>query len=284
MDNLTIVVRPQTDSDMLPVSDAMRQVLDTIELFASVEKQVGLPDETFEWKLEKASTNSPFTVVAHPEARNPTIDVSEPVKRVKSTVSEGLRGLINKKAPPPWMGPEQLKTLREVFTRNKNGVGRTDINLESGDVITIDEEVATAGLEALAAINVAVDALQSLPERVSYGEIVGLMLGVGLYKRRPAIRIWTDLYEMVPCVLTDAVVKQFGREHAIAEVWEGRSLGITGRLYYAAGGGLRRIEVTKIREIERPPHVDLASIADADFTSGMDPIKYIDRLHNGESR
>jgi hypothetical protein len=68
----------------------------------------------------------------------------------------------------------------------------------------------------------------------------------------------------------------------MAEVWQGKTVGVYGRLSYAAGGQLRRVEVIDMREITAAPPINLDSILDPNFTSGMDPHEYLQRLHDGE--
>jgi hypothetical protein len=132
----------------------------------------------------------------------------------------------------------------------------------------------------MAALNI-MDA-EDLPERESFGEIEGLMVAAGRYRGRPAVQIRTELYGFVWCVLSHNDIERFGEQHKIAEVWEGRTIGVYGKLSYAAGGRLSRVEVIDKREITAAPPIDLDSILDPDFTGGMDPHEYLRQLHDGE--
>ena len=77
MGRIVITIRPTpSDEGLLRVEDAMQQVLDAIKLFERAEKALVSPQEAFEWRLERASAGSPFTVVAVAEPLNPTMDVS----------------------------------------------------------------------------------------------------------------------------------------------------------------------------------------------------------------
>jgi hypothetical protein len=171
--------------------------------------------------------------------------------------------------------------VRQLFSRNVNGIARTEIDFEVPAIapLSIDREQAAAGLRAVEAIN-PLDATD-IPERIAYGEIEGQMLAAGRYNRRPAIQITTHLYGFVWCVLSDALVARFGDEHKLAEVWEGRSVGVAGWLHYLAGGRLNRLEADDLRIIEAPPF-DLDAILDPHFTAGLDPVEYLKRLHEGD--
>lgn len=138
---------------------------------------------------------------------------------------------------------------------------------------------AGAGLRAIEAIN-PTDATD-IPARIAYGEVEGQMLAAGRYNRRPAIQIRSDLYGPVWCVLSDDLVGEFGSEHRLAEVWEGKTVGVSGRLNYLRGGGLNRIDAEIVRPIEAPPF-DLNAVLDPDFTAGFDPVEYLEKLHEGD--
>ena len=107
------------------------------------------------------------------------------------------------------------------------------------------------------------------------------MLAAGRFNRRPAIQIRTHLYGFVWCVLSPQLVAQFGDEHKLAEVWEGKTVGVYGQLHYLSGGRLNRIDVEELRTIDAPPF-DLDAILDPDFTAGFDPVEYLEKLHEGD--
>jgi hypothetical protein len=285
MDRLAITIHPApSDEGLLRVTDAMQQVIDALTVLEQAERALVPPQELFEWRLERASAGSPFTVIAVAEPLNPTVDVTPHVMRVKAEVSRGMRDFIHRGIPPRWMDPEGVLVFRRLLLRIQNGVGRTDINFETvanePDVVSIDRAQAEAGLRAIAALNI-MDA-EDVPERESFGEIEGLMVAAGRYRGRPAVQIRTELYGFVWCVLTPNVIERFGEEHKMAEVWQGKTVGVYGRLSYAAGGQLRRVEVIDMREITAAPPINLDSILDPNFTSGMDPHEYLQRLHDGE--
>jgi hypothetical protein len=242
---------------------------------------LGSPRESFDWKLERATANSPFTVVALAQPRNPSVDVSSLVGRVKTDVREGMRNLIRHRVTAPWMTPESLSIARGFFARNMNGIGETDIDFEDGEVLSIKRQEAESGIEAIASINVlALD--QDLGARQSYGEIEGVMLAAGRYRNRPSIQIRTDLYGFVWCPLDKNLIDQFGGETHLNEVWKGKTVGVTGRLFYASGGRLTYIEALEIREIPDAPAISLDSVLDPNFTAGMDPVEYLERFHEGQ--
>lgn len=258
----------------------MQQVIDLIRLHEEAARAIASPQEAFEWRLERASASSPFTVVAVAEPLDPHVDVDTQVMRVKSEVSSGMRSLMQHDSPPWWMGRDAIDLARSVFGRTANGIAVTEIEFAPTERVAIDRPHASAAIEAIAGLNAI--SLEDLPEREAFGEIQGQMVAAGRYRNRPAIQIRAELYGFVWCVLSPKVVTRFGTEHQMKEVWEGKALGVQGVLVYGKGGKLSRIEVSDIREVAAAPPLDLASVLDPDFTAGLDPVEYLRRFHEGE--
>jgi len=266
---------------LLSVADAMQQVLDSMKLFEDAQQAVGDPAQRFVWKLERASANSPFTIIALAQPVDPTVDIANVVNQVKTEVARSIRAIVERRAPPYWMTQGSLTVARSIFARNLNGIGATDIDFEHGDIVSIKREEAAAAIGTLEAFNV-LSFQEGLEERVSFGEIEGVMVAAGRYKRQEAVQIRNDLYGFIWCILPKNIVERFGGEHAIRDVWAGKTLGIYGRLFYAAGGvKISNIEAVDVREIQTAPPVNLDEILDPDFTAGMDPHEYLEKLHEG---
>jgi hypothetical protein len=276
---LVITIRP-SDDGMLRVDDAFRQVLDALRLFEQAERSLGNPHAAFVWRLEKASTESPFRVVAVADPIDPAIDVTPQVARTKALVASGVRNLVARAEPPSWLPREAVPVVREIFSRNLNGIASTEIDFEAPaiDPLAIDRNQARAGLRAVEAIH-PMDA-SDIPERTAYGEIEGLLLAAGRYRIRPALQIRTYLYGFVWCVLSDRLIAKYGSEVKLAEVWQDKTIGVYGQLHFLRGGRLGRIDAEDVRQIEVSP-IDLDAILDPDFTTGLDPLEYLDKLHEG---
>jgi hypothetical protein len=276
---LVITIRP-SDDGLLRVDDAFRQVIDALRLFEQAERSLGNPHAAFVWRLERASTESPFMVVAIADPIDPAIDVTAQVARTKALVASGVRNLVAHAELPPWLPREAVPVVKELFVRNLNGIASTEIDFEvpAIDPLSIDRTQASAGLRAIEAIN-PIDT-SDIPERTGFGEMEGQMLAAGRYRSRPAIQIRTHLYGFVWCVLSDRLVAQFGSETKLAEVWQGKTIAVYGRLHFLGGGRLSRVDAEDVRQIEAPL-IDLDAILDPDFTAGLDPLEYLDKLHEG---
>ena len=182
MEHLVITIHPaQSDDDLLRVSDAMQHVIDYIKLFEEAEHAIASPNESFEWRLERASANSPFTVVARAEPMHPAVDVSSQVQKVKAEFSSGIRGLIENSELPYWMGPEAIKLARAAFFRNQNGIGSTKIKIADNETLSIDRKQADSGMKAISGIS-AIDVQSDLGARTAFGEIEGQMVAADVSK------------------------------------------------------------------------------------------------------
>lgn len=281
MERLIITIHPaNSDQGLLSVEDAMQQVLDVVRLHNEAQQAISSPSEAFVWRLERASANSPFSVVALAEAADPTVDIEPFVRRAKHEVSAGLRRLARDGEPSPWMGPEAIRLARCVFERNRNGIGTTEVGFGDDDAFAIDPKLADSGLRAVSGID-AINIEARVGDRRAWGEIEGVMVAVGRYRNKPAIQMRTHQYAFVWCTLSEELVAEYGGQHKMEEVWQGRAIGVEGELIYSNGGKLR-IVATGIRTIPNVPRIDLEAVLDPDFTAGLDPVEYLRQFHGGE--
>jgi hypothetical protein len=275
---ISVTVRPPPDDDgLLRVDDALQQVLSFLRI-AEEQKNLSVqPHEDFEWRLVSATTNTPFTLVAVAVPLNPTVDVTKPVGTTKALTAALIRGIARGDPVPGWMSAEGRAAVRDLFCRNANGIAQTIIDFEGVDVVSIDQGVATAVAHALEPFSLEIDT----PARTAHGEIDGRLVAVGRYRNKPALNLRTALYGTVWCVLDGGLVEKWGDEQKISTVWQGKRLTVFGRLIYLAGGKLARVEAQNVRERD-VPRIRIEDILDPDFTAGLDPVEYLDRLHEGE--
>lgn len=145
MDRIVITIRPSpSEEGLLRVDDAMQQVIDLIKLLNRAERAMIAPGEAFEWRFKRATTNSPFTVEAIAEPINPAVNISAQVQLVKEEVARGLSDLISTGHAPIWMDQDAIQIARGLFTRNRNGIGRTDFDFDGATLSIGREEAETA--------------------------------------------------------------------------------------------------------------------------------------------
>jgi Resolvase, N terminal domain len=97
----------------LRVEDAFQQVLGALTLFEQAQRSLGNPHAAFVWRLEKASTESPFTVVAVADPLDPAIDVTPQVIRAKALVADGVCNLVARAEPPPRLPRAELEIVAQ---------------------------------------------------------------------------------------------------------------------------------------------------------------------------
>jgi hypothetical protein len=282
MERIVITIHPPTTDDaVLRVADAMLQVADVVKLCEDAGRAFAMLGTPFEWQLIRASTNSPFVVEFTAHVFDQTVDVDPFVRRVRSEVASGVTHLIDQGKPPSWMGPDAALSVRSIFDRTQNGIGRTEVGDGNGQRIAIDRPRADAGIRAFERLG-EVDVGAGTGEDEAWGEIEGSITSVGHWYNKPALRVWSQQYRThVWCVLTGPQVALFGDAHKFSEVWQRKVVGVEGRLIYK-DERLVRVVATDIREIAPAPPVNLASVRDPDFTGGLDPVEYLRRLHEGE--
>ena len=156
-ETVSITIYPSTaESADLTVADAMQQVLDAFELLSKSQLgRTGEPKSKVIWRLEKASTNSPLTIEASASSYDPAINLDVEARQAKIAFFEGVNGLLAAKKKPDWMDKDAETTVRRLFARNLNGIGRTDFVFEEGAApVIVDHRTAARAvnfLERLAA-------------------------------------------------------------------------------------------------------------------------------------
>lgn len=274
-DTIVVTIEPTKPRDRLDISEAFKQVLDILEL---VEQAAGA-GARFDWKLERASTNSPFTVVAAaPGARSASRrGDSLPVAQAK--VQEGLAALSDGHIPT-WMRKPQRTTARRVARRYRDGVGR--ITLKTDETakrqFAFNTSMANKALKTLEKVDGIEDMF--VPAHQSYGEIEGTLLEVSDYRGQPSLLIRTNGYDVVRGIIGKDNLDKLGQTADLGDIWKHSRVKLTGKLWYQDGGELDRIAIDEFKLF--PSHrVALADITDPEFTAGMKPSDYLDQLHNG---
>lgn len=87
----------------------------------------------------------------------------------------------------------------------------------------------------------------------------------------------------VACQLPPDTPERFGQNHKVREVWQGIRIAVDGVFIYSNGKLVKVVaESEGERAVERAARIDISQFADADFTSGFDPVEYLRRFLEGE--
>ncbi|MCA3559685.1 MAG: hypothetical protein IOC82_01485 [Aestuariivirga sp.] len=258
--------------DVLTILDAMRQVLDFFQLLAK-EGEPGI-----EWRLSKASTNSPFYIVGEAVSLHAGVDVTVVARSQKQALEHSLRDIVSNRLPIDPLF--DIKIAKRFFERNTNGIGVTEIDFETGDIIKVTPQVARQAVETIV----------RQPENALYefvrpteevGSIEGTLFYVGTHRKAPAVQIIDSrTKEKVWCRLSAELERSFDGKTTFDDVWKHRRVRIRGRIKYKDDGAIDYVlssDITKI--VER--QVSLDEIQDREFTGGLSVVEYLDRFRDG---
>ena len=278
---VAIVIRPEpSDEGLLSVDDAMSQVLDAIALLKAAKPE-RFADFEYKWKLERATTNSPFTVYAVAEAVDPRRPVIDAVAVTKHVAAEGLRQLLRGEGVPAWMGRETLVTAGRMFGRTLNGVADTSIDFVGhGEPIGITKPSAGRALEVIGLADPYLLAVTDQPKRVVYGQLSGRLGDATTMYNKPAFVLITSQYGDVTCRVPPRIEEEM-QWARVTDVWRHKPIAVTGRLHYSEQGILRYIDVEAVEE-RSVRSVPLEEVRDASFTEGLEPVEYLRRLHGDD--
>ena len=269
-ERIKITVRASgSHPDVLTIEDAMRQVLDIFEM---LESMPGV-----EWKLISASTNSPLQVEAEAISFEPSVDVTVVARAQKQNLATNLREITRGEPPSD---PEFKTTIaRRFLSRNLNGVGSTEIDLDIGAPITVTPRVAQ---DALNVLEKKLDALfDTVSTRDEIGSIEGTLSDVGTHYNLPAAKIIdTRNKKEVWCRLSAALQEEFQDKATYKDVWQHRRVIVSGRIKYDKDGNILYVVASDIRRIESR-EVSLEAIKDPGFTGGLPIGEYLDRFRDG---
>lgn len=279
---VTITIQSNLGEDgPLAVRDSLCQILDFFDLLGMIGKSSD--QESVAWNLVSISKSSPLSAVAEPVAAVPGFAVDVVADRATELVASAITELSAGKHAPDWMMPEARSKARNIFNRNLNGLGRTDITFDDErPSININERVARASLNALERTDLDEDAAEQDSSHSETGSIDGHVTETTTYHGRQAIKMRDRATGAdVTCVFTEALAAEVGSEHSWSEVWEGRQVLVSGEIFYRRDGRISRIYATGLQNIE-PKEINIRDVADPAFTDGLTPNEHLKKLWGGD--
>ena len=268
-----IVAPPSRDHVRLTVEDAMRQVLDAMQL---LQLSGGDKSDHIVWRLIRANTNSPFTVVSEAQPHQSGVDVDYLARRQKSGFEQNCRSLQAGQLPEAWADNKAREVAIGFIERSRNGVSKTRIILDP------DNEVEfTPSIAAHAAVAFAEPEVLEVKPQTRYGSIEGTFVNVGQHYNQPAIQVRERLTgKQIWCLVDDEHRRRISEKANFDDVWANRRVRIRGTLEYDKAGHLQRVHVGHMTHV-MPRHVQTDEIRDPDFTDGLSPSDHVNRLREG---
>jgi hypothetical protein len=270
-ERMTIVIRGR---EGLTIEDAMRQVLDTFEL---LDRSNPLPNQTVEWRLVSASTNSPLTVVAEAASVRPGVDAASVARVQKKTFAACIAELRSGRLPDIWSSIDTRNTAKRLVARVANGIAATDILFDgTEDSIQLtaeDTRILTPTLNS---------ALHIGHPAVQIGSVEGFLDEVTTYYNKPAIKVLERRSRSsITCVVPDEFAAEIGLTATLDDVWRNRRVVVRGRIYYDGAGNIERVIANTV-ELLSDENIDIARLSDPEFTGGLSAEEYLTRFRDGE--
>ncbi len=276
---VTFTVEPPEDHhDILTIQDAFQQAIDFFNLLTDEA------DKNVVWKLEVASTNSPFMCQGEPvDVRTwagAHANVEERVSIVERNLERIARGMDFDDTFPR----EKMSVARQLLRRNTNGLGVTRVSFsDDADAIEVTQETAKRYF------NNVVEPTESLHSylfsRTSHheiGSLEGRIVEIGTDYDRPALlleelatghRIW--------CRVSPEMMDEIGVEIRASDVWQRRRVRVHGTLHYDNNGSVMRVVNGTLAYIDIP-EVVLDRLDDAEFTEGYSASEYLERFQENK--
>lgn len=280
-ERVTITVRASAaHPDILSVQDAMRQVLDYFELL--------LPDDNgpqnLVWNLSLASTNSPLTVVGEPVSLVADVDVSIIARAQRTMVAEQFRSLVNGSKPARRLSSKKRETIRKLFKRNMNGIGRTDAFLDAPDnPVIITPSSAEVGIRTLSSEEKELDFFVLEDRgREEIGSIEGTLIDVGTDYNQPALLVRDrKTGEDIWCRVPPELKHKISEDARFEDVWDRKRVLVRGRISYDSDGTITRVKAHSIERIT-PRQMTLNDIKDPGFAGSFSASEYLEKLREGD--
>jgi hypothetical protein len=279
-ERLVIRISPSPrQPDVLKVQDVFAQVVDLFDMAAESEADV---EGLVIWRLVAARMNSPFEVVAEAIPSKPNVDISDIARNQKDEFIRNLESLRKGEIPEIWAGRKLRRVVTRVLSRNQNGIGEMDVytdeqNRESA-FVSVHPNESMRVLQAIAEPDVV-----AIPRpKVQMGSLEGRLIKVSKYRSKPALRIrerktGLDLWGIVEA----GHAAQVANAADFNDVWSGRRILVSGRIEYNARGQVDRVYVRDMNLIDAS-RIGIEDIRDTDFTGGLSPSEYLDKLRDGD--
>jgi hypothetical protein len=279
---ITLRIRARGPTDSPTVDDLLAQLRDYFDILGGVEEAIAEDGRrAIEWRIVKATTNTPITLEAVAFPKEFAVNIDRRAEIVVRQTAIGLNTLQRGGERPSHFTDNVLLRAEKIFERVTNGLDETTID-HGPDMPAL---VITPVLAKTAAANTrSVLTPKAKPYR-ELGSIEGNAQRIerdGFGRRILWVR-YRLTGEIIKCLVSGEAEREL-EHHQIKDVWRYRRVQVYGMLHYRGLGDLREVEAIRVRFLKdrnELPNVD--DILDPDFTGGMKSEDYLARLRDGES-
>lgn len=276
---VTFTVEPsEGHNDVLTVQDAFQQAIDFFDLLSDES------DPHVVWKLEMASTNSPFTCQGEPVDTRTWAGAHDAVHATLDVVDRNFQRIANGLDFDDTFPRSKLEIARRIIKRNTNGIGKSTAQFfaESPPRTINKREAIRYFDEVMAPIESLHSYLFSRTSRQERGSLAGRIVEIGTDYDSPAIRLEeSNSGRLVWCRIGKASAADLAEQLRAGDAWEHKRVRVRGVLNYDNSGKPIRIldgSVSFLVEAD----VGIEDLEDKSFTEGYSVSEYLDRLQENE--
>lgn len=269
------------ESDAPTVEDFIEQIRDLVALLHDVEKAIDPTGKgAIEWRITKASTNSPIAIEATPFSRDHAAYIEPRAREVLRHTASGLNQLKVAPERPTYFTEAMVGRAKRVSQRVTNGLALTEIEFGYGE----PDFVLTPQTASLMVSNA--ERALTPPKARAYreaGSMEGYIGGVSHDGHGRAVMMLRSRVtgDDVKCFLKGEAYRTV-RERQIAEVLDGRRVRVRGTIFNKAPRKIDHIEATALEFVRaRDELPSLADISDPNFTGGLTSEDYLEALRDG---
>jgi hypothetical protein len=280
--SIKLSIRARGSNDAPTVDDLLDQIRDYFDILEGVEQAIADDGRrAIEWRIVKASTNSPLSFEATAFPKDFAVNIDNRVALVTRHTALGLSMLRDRAERPSFFTEKVLRRAERLFERVTNGLAETRIEYSEG-LPSLDITYQVAKAAATNTRNVL--APQAKPYK-ELGSIEGNAQSIerdGFGRRIMWVR-YRLTGESIKCVVSGEAEKEL-EAHQIRDVWKYRRVQVYGMLHYRGLGDLKEVEAIRVRFMpERNELPTVEDILDPNFTGGLSSEDYLTRLRDGES-
>ena len=267
--------------DAPTVEDLLDQLRDYFAILEGVEQAVAEDGrQAIEWRIVKATTNTPIEFEAAPFAKHFATNVDNRVELVIRHTALGLDALSRGADRPAHFTEQVLLRAEKLFERVTNGLAETLVDYGEG-LPALDITFETAKTAAANTRSVLTPKARPYKELGSIEGNIQTIERDGFGRRILYVR-YRLTGDPVKCYVSGEAEREL-ETHTIKEIWRFRRVQVYGLLHYKGLGNLKEIEaigVRFLRDGSELPTVD--DIIDPDFTGGMRSEDYLTKLRDGD--
>jgi hypothetical protein len=276
---ITFTIEPaEGHHDILTIQDAFQQAIDFFDLLTdAAEKHVV-------WKLEMASTNSPFSCQGEPVDTRTWVGAYGIMEKHIEVVERNLTRVARGEDFDDTFPRDKIEVAHRLLRRNTNGIGRSLAGFsEETPPVEISQHTARRYFkEVVAPVESLHSYLFSRTSRKEVGSIEGRLIDIGTDYDTPALHLEEhNTGRRLWCRISPATREQLSEDMKAGDVWKRRRIRVRGTLNYDNEGSVFRVMDGAISFID-VPEVNLDKIEDANFTGGYPIVEYLNRLREGD--